>query len=76
MKWTIRDKYRPSFGSKRDLCRFAWIPTRIGSEMIWLEYYYELQEYREFAKCVLGDSFVKPSKFLSGWITLKKYQVQ
>lgn len=43
MRWNA--KPIPEFLQQRTVTRFAWLPTRIGDEVLWLERYLEVQEW-------------------------------
>jgi hypothetical protein len=77
MKWSVKKKAvsHPRYGDKRDLCKFTLFPKRIGEHWVWLERYYELQEYRYNGITTFrtGDM---GSHSHDGWVTVKVYQVK
>jgi hypothetical protein len=40
MRWKL-----PKQNEQRIVCKFAILPTRIGDERVWFEFYYVRQEY-------------------------------
>ena len=59
MRW-IAKKY-PNIGDKRIIKRFAWFPTLIDNEYVWLEYIEVYQIYREL-------SYRKNGCYYNEWI--------
>lgn len=40
MRWSV-----PKSGDLKRVSKFAWKPTRVGDEMVWLEFYWVTYEY-------------------------------
>ena len=71
MRWDL-DRKQPKIGDRRTVMRFAFFPTKcvcinldegVKEIMVWLEYYYEDQQYTKPVK----------EKYMPDWITLERY---
>lgn len=51
MRWK-RKPLNVKIGDQRWVQRFAFMPTLVGDEVVWLETYWEMEEYR-----LCGDGF-------------------
>jgi hypothetical protein len=47
MKYTKKEKAKPQVGDIKQKVKFAYFPTKIGTQTIWLESYTEVFEYTE-----------------------------
>lgn len=43
VRWKITEP-----GTKRIVQRFAWLPERVGNTWVWLEFFFEEQEWTRF----------------------------
>lgn len=46
MKWKAKTPANPQFGDKIVQKEFAFLPTRVGEQWVWLESYYEMYVFR------------------------------
>jgi hypothetical protein len=71
MKFKIKPKPIHYWNDKRIKRKFAFIPVQIHDEYIWLEFYYELQTYRNHFVYGIGWHWKSRSQDKNIWDIIK-----
>ena len=67
MRWKANPQ--PKIGDKREVYKFAWFPTLVGDQVVWLERYCIEQEYKTVAR-YHSDSDVPV--YSNGWEEIRR----
>jgi hypothetical protein len=66
MKWNspIEEK---TVGDLKVTRKFAWFPTQVGGEKVWLEKYEQLWEYVRRPRVIFSGNLIGPTILCNGW---------